>query len=165
MRNADILETWGSQECQQGICRTAQEKDKLTVAVCCESVTFCEDFLSLPVEEWGAKLGQGRKLFLWVHDKGMAWNYCTWGALVYDDEPKGAEDNHGELRDDNENPVFKKDKKSATKVLVCCRLWSNSHIWKVLMDDLIFSSAIGAKCWPGGWDNESWRISLCCTAL
>ena len=50
-------------------------------------------------------------MFLRVHDKGVSWNYCTRGALAYDDEPEGAEDNHGELRDDNENPVFKKDKK------------------------------------------------------
>ena len=105
-----ILETWGCQECQQERCPTAQEKDKLTVVVCWESVTFCEDFLSLPVEEWGAKLGQGRKLFLRVHDKSMSWNYCTRGALAYDDEPEKAEDNNGELRDEKEKPVFKKYK-------------------------------------------------------
>ena len=72
---------------------------------------FCEDFPSLPVEEWRAKLGQGRKLFLWVHDKSMSWNYCTRRALAYNDEPEKGEGDQGELRDDNEKPVFKKYKK------------------------------------------------------
>ena len=72
---------------------------------------FCDNSLSLPVEEWRAKLGQGRKLFLRVHDKSMSWNYCTRRALAYNDEPEKGEGDQGELRDDNEKPVFKKYKK------------------------------------------------------
>ena len=129
---------------------------------------FCDNSLSLPVEEWRAKLGQRRKLFLWVHNQGVSWNYCTRRALAYNDEPEKGEGMNWGMT--TRNQLLRNIKKvwkcnnstclSLALVQLAC-LESPERLFDVFK----CLSASAAKCWPGGWDSESWRISLCCTAL